>query len=181
MTKLITAVLLVSMALVAPAAASVISLSAPNNAKGFFDVVVNVSNVFAPPHDSDFLLGYGFDLSFDSSKLLYVGESAGALFLDLSGNPGIGAQVAGIATNILLGPGDFTEPLNLAVLHFEVIGLGPTTVAISGDPSNPDQGLLYLTGADPIAASTTFTAVPEPGMLSLFGLGVVALRRRLAR
>jgi len=60
----------------------------------------------------------------------YLGETAGAFFQDLSGRPGITAQVAGVANNIPLGPSDFTEPLNLAVLHFETIGLGSTRSAL---------------------------------------------------
>ena len=179
--KSLMLLLLVATVVAMPAAASVITLTAPTTANGNFDVVVNVTGVFDPPHDLDFLLGYGFDISYNSSILTYLGETAGPLFIDLSGNPGIGAQVAGIASNILLGPGDFTEPLTLAVLHFGVAGFGPAGISISGDPLNLDQGLIYLTGSDPIAASTSVTAVPEPATLSLMGFGVVALGRRLVR
>ena len=108
--------------------------------------------------------------------LSYLGEKPGVLFTELSGNPGITAQVAGVASNILLGPGDFTEPLNLAVLHFGVTGSGPTTISISGDPSNL-QGLIYLSISDPISAprSLTATAVPEPNTIWLLSFAVLAL------
>lgn len=36
--------------------------------------------------------------------------------------PHPGFNLAGVASAILLGPGDFTEPLNLAMLHFDVTG-----------------------------------------------------------
>jgi len=159
----------------APAGAEVLSLSAPGTAGGFFDVFVNLTNVFDAPHDSDFFLGYGFDVSFDASVLSYAGETAGPLFDDISGNAGITAQVAGVATNVLLGPGDFTEPLNLAVLHFGVTGVGPTTIRISGDTANLDQGLIYLSGSDAISASVSVNALPEPNMGWLVGLGVALL------
>ena len=181
MTKSLSLLLLLSIVLAVPAAANVVSLSAPTSPNAPFDVLVNVTGVFDAPHANDFLLGYGFDISFDSSILTYLGETAGSLFIDLSGNAGIQAEVAGIATNILLGPGDFTEPLNLAVLHFGIVGYGPTNITITGDPLNPDQGLIYLSRSDPIAASTTVSPVPEPGVLSMLGLGIVAVRRRLAR
>jgi hypothetical protein len=143
-----------------PARAESFELSAPASASGAFDVSVNVTGVFDPPHDGDFLLGYGFNVSFDSSILSYIGETPGALFDDLSGIPG--AQVAGVASNILLAPGDFTEPLNLAILHFDVIGVGTTSIGITGDISDPNGGLIYLSDSDPISATTVVSAVPEP-------------------
>jgi len=179
--KKILPLVLFALAATAPAGAEVLTLSAPGTAGGFFDVFVNLTNVFDAPHDADFFLGYGFDISFDPSVLSYVGETAGPLFDDLSGNPGITAQVAGVASSILLGPGDFTEPLNLAVLHFGVTGVGPTTIGISGDTANLDQGLIYLSGSDPISASTSLNAVPEPGAVWLLGLGLLALGIRFRR
>lgn len=124
-------------------------------------------------------------MTFDSSLLQFVGETAGPLFLDLSPLPG--ADVAGVATSILLNPGDFTEPLTLAVLHFDVIGSGATSVGISGDPSDLDAGLIYLSGSDPISASARLTtsavATPEPGtaLLLLGGLLALAAGRKIRR
>jgi hypothetical protein len=160
-----------------PARAELITLDAPASPSGSFDVFVNLTNVFDPPHATDFFLGYGFDVSYDHTILSYLGETPGALFTDLSGNPGITAQVAGIASSVLLGPGDFTEPLNLAVLHFGITGSGPTAISISGDTSNLDQGLIYLSTSDPISASRslTATAVPEPSAISLLSFAVLAL------
>jgi len=175
MKKTLLLVLFTLTAIAAPARADVISLSAPTVSSGLFDVLVNLTDVFGSPHNGDFFLGYGFDISFDNSVVSYLGETPGALFTDLSGNAGITAQVAGIATNILIGPGDFIEPLNLAVLHFGTTGLGPTTIAITGDTSNLDQGLIYLTGSDPISASASLTAVPEPNAAWLLGFGIFVI------
>jgi hypothetical protein len=147
-----------------PARAESFGLSAPVSASGTFDVLVNVTGVFDSPHDSDFLLGYGFNVSFDSSVLSYLGETPGALFDDLSGIPG--AEVAGVASAVLLGPGDFTEPLNLATLHFNVVGAENTSISITGDISDPNEGLIYLSSSDPISATTSLSAVPEPGFLA---------------
>jgi hypothetical protein len=171
--------LLVALAVcAAPAGAELITVSAPAAPNGSFDVLVNLTDVFSPPHDADFFLGYGFDVSFDTSILSYLGETPGPLFTDLSANPGIMAQVAGVATSVLLGPGDFVEPLNLAVLHFATAGLGPTTITITGNTSNPDQGLIYLSGSDPISASTSLTAVPEPNSALLLSLVALVLCSR---
>src|SRR5215813_11607706 len=112
MKKFLLPLLLTLAVSATPARAEFISLSAPVAPSGPFDVLVNLTNVFSPPHVGDFFIGYGFDISYNTSILSYLGETAGALFTDLSGNPGIMAQVAGVATNILLGPGDFVEPLN---------------------------------------------------------------------
>jgi len=177
MNRLLCVLFLGSTAAVAPSWANIISLDAPSAPSGAFDVLVNVTGVFDAPHASDFLLGYGFNVSFDRSKLSYLGETPGALFDDLSGNPGIMAQVAGVAGMILLGPGDVIEPLNLAVLHFGITAGGPTSISIAGDPSNLDQGLIYLSGSDPISASASVspTATSEPGAQWLLGFGFLAL------
>jgi hypothetical protein len=162
-------------AAIIPAKAAVISLGAPASAAGSFDVFVNVTGVFNPPHDTDLLLAYGFNIAFDSSVLSYLGESAGPLFTDISNNPGITAQVAGVATAILLGPGDFVEPLRLAVLHFQTKAVGTTSIKITGDTSDLNQGLIYLNGSDPISSSVSVAVTPEPSALALTGWGILAI------
>jgi hypothetical protein len=177
-----TSLLILSLAIAVsavPAHAEEITLDAPSTVISSFDVAVNVTDVFAAPHDFDDLVAYGFDVSFDSTAVSYLGETSGPLFTDLSSNPGIGADVAGIATEVFLEAGDFTEPLTLAVLHFQAIGSGPTSISITGDSSNPDQGLFYLSGSDPISASTLVdispVSAPEPGTLLLCLFGLAAL------
>jgi hypothetical protein len=180
MKRLFPIALLLCAASLVPARAESFGLSAPASASGAFDIFVNVTGVFDAPHDTDFLLGYGFNVSFDSSILSYLGETPGALFDDLSGIPG--AEVAGVASAILLGPGDFKEPLNLAVLHFNVIGAGSASIGISGDVSDPNEGLIYLSASDPISAAVSVSAVPEPGSLPMLSCGLLAfLGARLLR
>lgn len=164
-----------------PVHGATIALSGPSTVSGPFDIVVNVTDVFAPPHDTDSLLAYGFDISFDNTVLSYLGETAGPLFTDITGQPGLTAQVAGVATSVFLSPGDFVEPLQLATLHFGVVGAGVSSISITGDPLNLDQGLIYLSASDAIAAGTRVTAqaaVPEPGTLLLGALGIAAVWNR---
>jgi hypothetical protein len=157
--------------------AASISLSNPAVALGPFDVTVQVTDVFAPPHDADALLGYGFNISFDPAIFSYLGDTAGPLFDSLSGNPGIGAQVAGTVQSslVFLLPGDFVEPLTLVTLHFGVVGYGSSNISISADALNLDQGLIYLGGSDSFTASTSVESVPEPGVFLTAGLGLLAL------
>ncbi len=176
MNRLLCTLLLASATAVIPAQAGLITLDGPSTVNGAFDVSVKVTGVFDAPHDLDLLLGYGFNLTYDNSILTFLGETPGSLFDDLSGNPGIGAQVAGLASAVFLAPGDFAEPLTLAVLHFKVAGYGATTVSISGDPSaSLDQGLAYLSASDAIGARASLTAVPEPGSAWLCGMGILAV------
>lgn len=183
MKKSLLLALLASTVSFVPARAATVALSGPTTVSGVFDVVVNVTDVFAPPHDTDSFLGYGFDLVYDNTVLTYLGETAGPLFDDISGQPGLGAQVAGVASAILLNPGDFVEPLQLATLHFGLAGahFGPTSISITGDPVNPDQGLIYLSGSDAIAASADLTAVPEPSTLLMGAFAVAAMWGRKRR
>lgn len=176
--KLTCIALLFAGAVFSPANAEIVSLQPALAGPGQLNVLVNVTGVFDAPHDTDFLFGYGFDVIYDPVKLAYLGETPGPLFDDLSSNPRFGAQVGGVASSILLGPGDFTEPLLLATLHFQL--LAPTaTISINGDPNaSLDQGLAYLTASDPISASVT---VPEPAAVWLLGTGLAlcaVIRRR---
>jgi hypothetical protein len=177
MNRLLCVLFLGSIAAIAPSWAAIISLGAPSEPGSAFDVFVHVTGVFDAPHQSDSLLGYGFNVSFDSSRLSYLGETPGAMFDDISNNPGIMARVAGVASMILLGPGDVVEPLNLAVLRFGVTTGGATSISITGDPSNLDQGLIYLGGSDPISASASvsLTATPESRTAYLLGFGFLAI------
>src|SRR5258708_15699269 len=104
--SLLVALLALSVSL-APARAATVALSGPSTVNGLFDVVVNVTNVFAPPHDTDSLLGYGFDITFDNTVLTYLCETAGPPLHALPRPPPPNAHVAGGAERIFSSPAGF--------------------------------------------------------------------------
>jgi hypothetical protein len=171
---------------VTPAGATTITLAAPSSVAtgSFFDVVVQVSNVFQT-HPGDSLAGFGFNVVLGNPAVFsYQGETVGALFDDFSGFPG-SPQVVGIPSAFILTAADFTDPLTLATLHFHATGAGSTSIGISTDLSDPNQGLFYtLAGSDPLNASTNVSAIaPEPatawlGFLALFPVLGLRARRR---
>jgi hypothetical protein len=157
----------------AHASAATITLGAPTDVTGGFDVTVLANGVFDAPHDGgDGLFGYGFDVSFDNSVFTYLGETAGSLFDDISSNPGLTADVAGVASVGFLQDGDFIEPLTLATLHFGVVGYGTGAISVNADSPNLDQGLQYLSGSDSFSAAASVTSTPEPATFMLAGLAV---------
>ena len=172
----------------APALASTISLgvTSPVNAGSAFDVTVQVTNVFAGRAVGDVVVAFGFDVTIGNPGLFqFVGATVGPLFVPLAlGTP----MVAGFALNPLgIGPGDFSGPLTLATLHFNALRAGGSSIGVTWDSADLNQGLVYLDlpfGA--IAASTDVRAiasVPEPSTLVLMiapALGVLA-RARSAR
>lgn len=188
-SKLLSLATLALAATVLPAGAATITLDTPaSTASGSsFDVTVQVTGVF-DTHAGDALAAFGFDIVIgDPSSVSYTGETIGALFTDVSGVFGPSPQVAGVATAGFLEAVDFTEPLTLAILHFQAGAPGSSSIGITTDLDDPNQGLIYLTaGADPLDASTRVTvseaATPEPGTMILGGLALASLwfcRRRV--
>ena len=169
-------------AAVLPARATTILLNTPSSpAPGSsFDVTVQLTGVF-DTHPGDALAAFGFDIVIGSpASVSYTGETIGALFTDASGLFGPSPEVAGFATAGFLQAGDFTEPLTLATLHFQAGAPGFSSIGITTDLEDPNQGLLYLTaGADPLDASTTVTVAatttPEPGTAVFGGLALASL------
>jgi len=171
---------------VAPARASSISLvlSGTVSPGSSFDIAVKVNDVFAGRAPDDVLLGYGFNVTIGNGAVVqYLSETAGPLFDDLS-VPGVTA--AGLASNLLgIGPGDFVPPLTLATLHFKTLGPGTSSIGVTWDPLDLNQGLVYLDlpyGA--IEASTRVTAtaaVPEPATLIMLTSGIAVLVRSRRR
>ncbi len=172
---------------VTPARASSISLAlmGPVSPGSTFDVAVQVTDLFAGRDPSDVLLGYGFNVTIgDGSVVQYLSETAGPLFDDL----GLASvTAAGVATNILgIAPGDFVDPLTLATLHFKALSAGTSKIGVTWDPSDLNQGLVYLDlPYEAIDASTDVTAaVPEPATLFTLASGValvIGARRRRKR
>jgi len=168
-----------------PAVASMISLdvSSPVNAGASFDVAVQVTDVFAGRAIDDVLVAFGFDVTIgDPGVIQFTGATVGPLFAPLAlGTP----MVAGIAANPLgIGPGDFSSPLTLAMLHFSALHSGTSSLGVTWDSSDLNQGLVYLDlPFGPIAASTDVrvSAIPEPSTMFLVlapAIGLLGRGRR---
>jgi hypothetical protein len=164
-----------------PARASTITLgvASPVNAGSPFDVLVQVSDVFVGRALDDVVLAFGFDVTIgDPGLFQFTGATVGPLFSPLAlGTP----AVAGLAVNLLgIGPGDFFGPLTLATLHFTALRAGGSSIGVTWDSGDLNQGLVYLDlPYGPIAASTDVRAVatvPEPSTVLLV-LAPVAGRR----
>ena len=166
---------------VAPALASTISLgvTSPVNV-GPFDVAVRVNDVFVGRGPGDVVVAFGFNVTIGSPSFFhFTNATAGSLFVPLAlGTP----MVAGFAANPLgIGPSDFSGPLTLAILHFTASQPGVTTIGVTWDSSDLNQGLVFLDlPVNPIAATTTVqavAAVPEPSSLMLTASALVFYRR----
>jgi hypothetical protein len=166
-----------------PALGSTISLgvTSPVAAGSSFDVLVQANDVFAGREVDDVLVAFGFDVAIgDPGLFQFTGATVGPLFAPLAlGTP----MVAGFALNPLgIGAGDFAGPLTLAALHFNALRAGGSSIGVTWDSSDLNQGLVYLDlpfGA--ISSSTDVRAVasvPEPStMLLVLAPTIAALRR----
>jgi hypothetical protein len=128
---------------------------------------------------ADFLLGYGFNVTVNNTAVAtFAGFTPAAAFM-----PG-GALPPG--TNVLASsfidtsdPTQYTEPFLLATLSFDRVGWGTTTFSLVGDPSDPNQGIVYLTaGTEVVRETGTINFVPEP--MAALELGVAALAALVA-
>lgn len=175
--------LILTCSLVNTAAAATITLS-PGSP---YDVVVQAANVFAGRAPGDLVEGFGFNVTIANPSLFkYTGETAGALFTDLSGVFAGNPMVAGVATNpVGIGPADFTGPLTLATLHFSALQAGTTMIGITSNSSDPNQGLVFANlPYGVLSASTSLSAtaaIPEPSSLGLCGLAFAAVFLAAAR
>jgi hypothetical protein len=164
-----------------PAQASVISLNLLSTPQvgSSFDVAVQLTGAFSS-NPGDAISSYGFNVTVGNPAVVsYTSETSGGLFTNLSGIFGPTPQVAGFATSGFLEAGDFTEALTLAVLHFFLKSPGSSTISISADLADLNQGLYYLdAGQTAVSASTTVgtgAATPEPGTILFGSVAVSAL------
>jgi hypothetical protein len=184
MKRKIWFLILISMAAALPAQASTISLSltSPVTAGSTFNVLVQVNDLFSGRPLDDTLLAYGFNVGVSNSSVFhYLGETPGPLFDDLKfsgGNP----MVAGIATSPFgVGPSDFSGPLTLATLHFSALTSGATSISVTSDKSDLNQGLVFFDlPYGSINGAISVTAVPEPSTILLLApvLGTLFILRR---
>ena len=154
-----------------PAHAETITLNVTDTitAGSPFDVLVQLNGLFDGRSPGDTLLAYGFNVTVGNSSIFnYMAETAGTLFDDLS-IPGGNPMVAGIAQNLFgVGPSDFTEPLTLATLHFAALGAGTTTIGVTWDSSDLNQGLVYFDlpyGGIEASKTVISESVPEPSSI----------------
>jgi hypothetical protein len=181
--RTVAAVILMCALGATPALGSTISLgvTSPVNAGAPFDVVVQVSNVFAGRAIGDVLVAFGFDVAIgDPGIFQFVGATVGPLFAPLAlGTP----MVAGFALNPFgIGPGDFSGPLTLATLHFNALRAGGASIGVTWDSTDLNQGLVYLDlpfGAISASADVrAIASVPEPSTLVLMLAPVLGVLER---
>lgn len=148
-----------------------------------FDVRLRLDDPFSGLAADEQLLSFGFHLGFDSSLLKLASFAPTSGWDDDSAH--LGANIFSASIFPALANREQTSVL-LATLHFDVLGSGTTTIALTTDAGDFNQGIGYLF-ADPVAFDVSKTMVlspvPEPGALVLmlggFG-GLIAWRRRRA-
>ncbi len=159
-----------------------LALSAPRQARvgQFFDVTVAVNSPFAGAYTGDELLGFGFDLGFDTS-LLRLDHITVANGWDDNSALLPATDVAGSAFPGLVDAGQ--SALQLATLSFQVLGQGEVTIGLQSSVADDlNEGLTYASGASvDVFGRTQISLVPEPGSWAMLSLGAVLLLLRRGR
>lgn len=150
----------------------------------YFNIEVAAFAPLANANTDELIVGFGFNaLTGGTGSAQFLGSSSSSLFTDISAQDGVNLTAAGIASPGL-GANEAGSLLSLAVLHFRAIAAGSWNIAITGDLSDPNQGLIYRNQARlAIQANNTVTinAVPLPGAWLSFLSGAGICLRRLAR
>lgn len=139
------------------------------------DSIVALGDTFSVDIFADFsdpVLGWGLDISFDSSILLLNGTpTLGALWEPASTMDGDG--LAGLA---------FPTPISgsnvlLATLSFDAIAFGTSDLLASVSKGDLTEGFPLVDGgfADFIVIPGSVTVVPVPAAVWLFGSGLIGL------
>ena len=191
MRTLVTLGLLALASAALPARADTFTLTpaSPILAGGSFDVALDLADAFSS-HPGDFITSIGFDVMvLDSSVAGYTGFTAGPLFFDatFSGSPDVFVipnDPAGLSAASI----GYTDPFTVAVLHFNALRTGKTTVQVSTDAAGDlNQGVYYFsspTAFDFSASTPVSVSTPEPAGsgFTAFALGTIGLWfRRKAR
>lgn len=148
-----------------------------------FLIDVILQNPFEGDFQSDILLTFGFDLSYDNTAFALTSKSVGGLWDD--DTPFLDVDLAGSVFPGIVDDGSNT-PILLGQLSFTALSAGAFTLGVAGDPvANPNLGLLYLGGDSSLFAETLVNVtpsapvpVPAAGWLLASGLlGLSRLRR----
>ena len=174
MRRVIPAMLCLAFLLTAaPARAAAITLDSPSfNAGDQFSVTIGIENVID-------LYTFGVDLNFDPAVVTATGASAGGFlggccfFAILPGDPNGAPGVVQFVSDTLFGPvPGVSGSGTLALVTFTALTSGDPRFALS-------QLELRDSVGEPIAAD--LPSVPEPTVLPLLALGLLAARRRFLR
>lgn len=138
--------------------------------------VFNMGDVFSVELFADLpdpIIGWGFDVFYDTSSVSLNSFVAGPLWFPVS-NPSDANEVGGLAFPTPVGGPDVL----LGTLSFTALKTGSITLDLAYDPNDPTQGFALLDGEfDPsnlrIESAST---VPEPrDLIWLVAMGLVAI------
>lgn len=164
-----------------PAGASTFTLGPiPSTPAGStFDVALTLADAFAG-HTGDFITSLGFDIGVDNPLVAgFTGFTAGPLFFDATfpGSPDV-FVIPNDPAGLSPASTGYTDPFTVAVLHFNALSGGTTTIHVTTDTADDlNQGLYYASVGTALdfsasAGAQVTTATPEPATLGFAGLGL---------
>src|SRR5262245_51091870 len=123
-----------------------------------FLVDVVLLNPFEGEFQSDILLTFGLNLSYDNTAFALTSKSVGGLWDD--DTPFLDVDLAG---SLFPGIGDdgTNTPILLGQLTFTALNVGSFMFSVAGDPvENPNLGLLYLGGDSSLFGQSQINVIP---------------------
>lgn len=152
----------------------------PPHPGDYFDIAVLAQVPLINASPDELILGFGFNaLLSGNGSAQFLGRTVNTLFDDISTHDGVNLTAAGLAFPGL-GSNEVGSMISLAILHFQATAVGDLNIGITGDLSDPNQGLIYLNQAPlAIQANTllAISAVPLPPSVLMF-LGGLAISAR---